>query len=150
MEMKIENIIIHCSASTWGCVNAIREWHKNRGWRDIGYHFVILNSKPQAHLKLNSVDGSIEQGRSLDEVGAHTKGYNDKSIGICLIGLNGQFSNLQMVSLLRLLEDMLKLYELEPNAIIGHYETESGKAQGKTCPDFDIGIIRKSLEKGVK
>jgi len=101
MSKTFTNIIIHCSDSEWGCVRVIREWHLGRGWRDIGYHFVILNGYVtyedyRAKRYLMSLDGSIECGRYLNqnlivehnEVGAHTLGYNDKSIGICLIGKN--------------------------------------------------------------
>lgn len=52
----------------------IRRWHKQRGFRDVGYHYII---------RLN---GKIEHGRPLDEWGAHAKGYNSNSIGICYIG----------------------------------------------------------------
>jgi N-acetyl-anhydromuramyl-L-alanine amidase AmpD len=74
---EIERVVIHCSATEAGVdhsVDEIREWHKARGFRDIGYHFVI-------HL-----DGRIERGRPWDQPGAHAKGYNETSIGICYIG----------------------------------------------------------------
>ncbi|GFP28973.1 hypothetical protein HKBW3S33_02389, partial [Candidatus Hakubella thermalkaliphila] len=78
------NIIIHCSDSEWGCAREIRKWHLERGWKDIGYHFVILNGKVLPRLHLPAIDGSIECGRILnetltvetDEVGSHALGYN--------------------------------------------------------------------------
>lgn len=74
---SINEIIIHCSATSEGqdiSSSTIREWHKAKGWSDIGYHFVIR------------LDGSIEIGRSLDRVGAHCKGRNRNTIGICYVG----------------------------------------------------------------
>ena len=64
---KISKIIVHCSATQEGkdiSVDTIRKWHLKRGWRDIGYHFVI------------SLDGEIEEGRPIEQSGAHTKGHN--------------------------------------------------------------------------
>tara|TARA_R110001632_G_scaffold56213_1_gene137665 strand:+ start:812 stop:1246 length:435 start_codon:yes stop_codon:yes gene_type:complete len=75
---KINSIIVHCSATPEGRevdIDTIRGWHVNeRGWSDIGYHYVIY------------LDGSIHKGRSLKKQGAHTKGHNKNSIGICYIG----------------------------------------------------------------
>ena len=74
---EINKIIIHCSATREGediSASTIDKWHKKRGWKGIGYHFVI---------RLN---GLIETGRMIDECGAHTKGENCTSIGVCYIG----------------------------------------------------------------
>ena len=62
---KISKIIIHCSATPEGRNNTIEDierWHKARGWKSVGYHYVI-------HL-----DGSVHPSRSEDEVGAHCSG----------------------------------------------------------------------------
>ena len=70
----IDKIIIHCSATQEGkeiSAATIDEWHKKRGWRGIGYHYVI------------GLDGMIEYGRPITETGAHVKGHNKGSIGIC-------------------------------------------------------------------
>ena len=74
---KITDIVIHCSATIEGKVFRAKDidlWHKKRGFRKIGYHFVV------------DLDGTIEQGRPLREAGAHVKGHNANSIGICYIG----------------------------------------------------------------
>lgn len=74
---KINLIVIHCSATLEGKpynAAAIDAMHKERGFREIGYHFVV------------KLDGTVEEGRGLDEVGAHAQGYNAHSIGICYIG----------------------------------------------------------------
>ena len=76
--MRSINLAVwHCSATKEGehyDANAIDKWHKARGFRKIGYHVVIL------------LDGSVEFGREIWEIGAHAKGYNRNSIGICYIG----------------------------------------------------------------
>ncbi len=74
---KINRIIIHCSATPEDkdfTVQQIDQWHRQRGFRCIGYHFVIYR------------DGSVHEGRPIEEIGAHCKGYNANSIGICYIG----------------------------------------------------------------
>ncbi len=74
---KISKIIIHCSATPEGrdyTVGQIDGWHRQRGFRCIGYHFVIYR------------DGSVHPGRPVGQIGAHTLGHNAGSIGICYIG----------------------------------------------------------------
>lgn len=74
---KVTDIVIHCSDTIEGRnfhAHDIDLWHKRRGFRKIGYHFVI------------GIYGNIEIGRPLGEVGAHVKGHNKESIGICYIG----------------------------------------------------------------
>lgn len=152
---KINNIIIHCSDSAWGCTREIRQWHLQKGWKDVGYHFTLLNGYILSKYYLSCLDGMIECARFLDEdlyieqneVGAHTLGYNDCSIGICLIGIK-DFTIPQMSSLIELLKGLIDIYNINPEGIIGHYETESGKAQGKTCPNFDVRPIREMLRGG--
>ena len=61
---KIRKIIIHCSATQEGkdvSVETIRKWHLKRGWRDIGYHFVI------------GLDGQVHEGRPIEETGVTLK-----------------------------------------------------------------------------
>ena len=74
---NISLIVIHCTASPAGVkldVADVRKMHLKRGFRDIGYHFLI-------HL-----DGTIERGRPWDQPGAHARGYNVESIGIAYVG----------------------------------------------------------------
>ena len=71
---NLSRIIIHCSATREGqdvSVDTIRRWHEDRGWSDIGYHFVI------------GIDGTIHRGRDIDKIGAHTYRHNLDSIGVC-------------------------------------------------------------------
>ncbi len=153
----ISNIIMHCSDSLWGCAREIRQWHLARGFLDIGYHLVILNGRPtfahEQHLvTIASLDGSIECGRYLDddsfisdiEVGAHALGYNDSSIGICLIGKT-TFTEAQMRNAVYLVRNLVTLYSIPTTSVLGHCETASGKKEGKTCPNFDMDAFRTRL-----
>lgn len=74
---RIDEIIIHCSDSPEGRndkAEDIRKWHKQRGFSDIGYHYVI------------DLGGTVEKGRPIEQAGAHCTGHNRNSIGICYIG----------------------------------------------------------------
>ena len=73
----INKVIIHCSATPEGrdiSLDTIRQWHIKRGWSDIGYHYVIL------------INGTIQEGRPVERAGAHCKGHNANSIGVCYVG----------------------------------------------------------------
>ena len=126
----IKEIIIHCSATPEGkpfTVQDITAWHKSRGFRTIGYHFVIY------------LDGSIHDGRPLQEVGAHCKGHNAQSIGICYIGgcaPNGITpKDTRTVAQSHALYNLLKELKAKfPDATIhGHREFAN-----KACPSFDV------------
>ena len=80
----VTEIILHCADTRpeWMAghplaekVAEIRRWHvQQRGWRDIGYHWVIDR------------DGKLAPGRLETEIGAHVEGHNRGTIGICLLG----------------------------------------------------------------
>ncbi len=101
---------------------------EGRGWSDIGYHYVIKR------------DGTLEEGRSLEVKGAHVRGYNDKSWGICLAGgmtENGRsdcnFTQKQYITLNLIITDLL---DKAPTAIAqGHRDF---KGVTKTCPNFNV------------
>ena len=124
----INKIIIHCSATKEGnnvTASTIDQWHKDRGWRGIGYHYVV------------ALDGTIEYGRSIYDTGAHVKNHNEGSIGICYIGGLGSSMEQkdtrtpeQKESLLLLLKTLKKMH---PEATIhGHNEFSA-----KACPCFN-------------
>ena len=74
---KINKIIVHCTATQESkdvSVDEVRRWHLKRGWRDIGYHFLIQR------------DGTVDEGRPIEQSGAHTKGHNWDSIGVAYVG----------------------------------------------------------------
>lgn len=126
---QITEIIIHCADTPEGRdvrADEIRRWHKNeRGWSDIGYHYVI------------DLDGTIEAGRDVETAGAHCTGHNAKSIGICYVGgCDAQMhpkdtrTDEQKASLLLLLKYLRQRY---PKAkIYGHRDFAQ-----KACPSFD-------------
>ena len=123
---KITDIIIHCADTPNGKefhASDIDQWHKQRGWSGIGYHWVIC------------VDGKVEAGRIPDQPGAHCEGHNANSLGICMIGKD-KFTREQWESL----QDLVKgLYaEFKPVRIAGHCEYDTAIKQGKTCPNFDV------------
>lgn len=124
-------IVIHCSDSKPSVtVDDIRKWHtdpppQGRGWKDIGYHFVIYP------------DGSVHEGRPVEQVGAHCEGDNLFSVGICLTGKD-VFSDAQFDALNRLVLDLKSRYNFTNASVYGHRDRPSGKAQGKTCPNFDV------------
>lgn len=128
---KIKYLVVHCSASNLpkhDNIATIDAWHKERGFKMVGYHFFIRST------------GLLEVGRPLDddpiierdEIGAHTLGVNRESIGVCLSGIDAndfkkeQFATLE--DLVRTLQD--KGLEFK---IAGHnFFTDQ-----KTCPNFD-------------
>lgn len=135
MTRKIDKIIIHCSDSPFGDMAVIDVWHKDRGWRCIGYHRVVLNGFPKTTKKYeSSMDGRVEWGRPETEDGAHCYGHNDDSIGICLIGVN-DFTPKQFESLKRVVKEFMDRYEIPMEGVFGHRDFDLNK----TCPNFDVG-----------
>ena len=126
---ELNKIILHCSATEEGKdINAdtIRRWHMDgNGWSDIGYHYVI------------KVDGTLEQGRRVDKQGAHVKGHNADSIGICYVGglRNGEaadtMTEAQEITLINLVNALRLIFGYMP--ISGHNEYSS-----KACPSFNV------------
>lgn len=138
LRSKTDFLVIHCSATPDErsvTAETIREWHLDRGWDDIGYHFVIER------------DGSIAEGRELEAIGAHCQGVNSVSIGICLIG-DKQFTWMQWCSLKTLVDALLDDYQLELRAVRTHSEFPSAKKQGKTCPNVSKASLYWYLSSG--
>ncbi len=118
---EMNKVIIHCADTPESMdigVNEIREWHLERGWDDVGYHYIIRR------------DGTIEVGRMESVVGAHCRGQNSRSIGICLVGRT-EFTEEQFHSLRKLVEEIELRYGLVE--VCGHYKYSS-----KTCPNFNV------------
>lgn len=145
-------IVVHCSATRPSQdigATEIREWHRKRGYADIGYHLVIRR------------DGRIQTGRALDDVGAHVQGHNATSVGICLVGgllADGKpadvlnplafdvFTTEQMTAAHTAIAFLRRVY---PGAkVVGHRDLspdldQDGEVEKhewlKTCPGFDVG-----------
>lgn len=154
---EIKYLILHCSDSAWGNVAEIDKWHRERnfdcpdGVHFCGYHYVILNGFPSYALmkenhRLAEFDGVLEMGRASMYWGAHALGFNQRSLGICLIGVK-DFTPRQMERLTALVEMLREKYGIPVEHVLGHCETElSG---GKTCPNFDVGAFRKTLNPSI-
>ena len=128
---KINNIIIHCTATPEGRehnVADIRRWHLKRGFSDIGYHYLI------------HINGKIEIGRPLHRIGAHTSGENTGSIGVCYVGgmdkdmkkAKDTRTQAQKDSLVKLLHELIYKYNKDMT-IHGHNEFAN-----KACPSFNV------------
>jgi N-acetylmuramoyl-L-alanine amidase len=137
-----EYIIIHHSATTQGDAETFRRAHMAKGWRDIGYHYVIGNGT-------YSGDGEVETGRPENESGAHCSadGMNFKSIGICLVG-NFDIDKptpAQKESLEKLCRDIMERHKIPVLKVLGHGEV---KGAATNCPgkNFDMNAFRKRLE----
>jgi len=139
---EIDTIVIHISDSYYGDVSTIRQWHKDRGWDDIGYHFVITNCFPtrykwEAKKPDRVFDGKVHTGRSLEFEGAHVQGHNGHSIGICMIGKKGGFTSKEIDSAIGLCKLMMNRFPTIEH-VKGHYEF----TDQKTCPDLDMDLFR--------
>lgn len=137
---KFKGIVIHCSDSEFGNAQMIEDWHKERGFDDIGYHVVITNGQITKNEFQDFMDGSIEIGRDWSINGSHARGYNDY-IGICLIGKKS-FTSMQFEALLKVCKALIKEHDIKVVDVIGHYECEG---TDKTCPNFDVSEIRRML-----
>jgi len=133
---RITEIIVHCTATPEGrphTVDDIRRWHKQQGWSDIGYHYLVY------------LDGTVHEGRDVNLIGAHCNGHNANSIGVCYVGGSDSNGNAkdtrtqeQKEGLVRLLRELRELY---PSAkIYGHRNFSN-----KSCPSFDAAQEYKTI-----
>jgi N-acetylmuramoyl-L-alanine amidase len=146
---KIFKVLIHCSDSdvkSHDNIETIKDWHTlpkmpsditqrikdgklpkseaykyGNGWKDIGYHYFIDKT------------GGVFPGRSEDIAGAHVRGHNSGSIGICLSGRR-EFTDEQFRALELLCLDITQRYDLEKKDILAHNDLDANK----TCPNFDL------------
>lgn len=148
--MDVKIIIIHCTDSLWGDVDEVRRWHLQRGFNDIGYHYLILNQFPKyVNLKDDKPNiienGKVAKGRKEDIIGAHCRGHNHNSLGISLVGVN-DFTDSQIVSLNHLLSCLIVKYNLEVKDVYGHYEFD----HNKSCPNINMPEFRIRLAEEMK
>ena len=123
MTRAIHWIIIHQSASNNPAhdnIETIRKWHLDRNFSDIGYHFFINKA------------GEVFKGRDEDKIGAHVKGHNKSSLGICLSG-EGEKTPEQLKALEILLIDICSRHNLEKKDILAHNDLSP-----TLCPGFDL------------
>jgi N-acetylmuramoyl-L-alanine amidase len=145
---KINKIIIHCSDSSWGDAAAIDSWHKENGWDGIGYHYVITNGNRRPGDKYSKKDdGIIEKGRNIEKAGAHCKGHNKDSIGICLIGI-AHFTAKQLCEALpSLLLELMKKHKITADCVYTHHEFDSRKTCPNITPDILFSIAETQAQK---
>lgn len=133
----VREVILHTSATPGGwhkgktvdvMRDEIRRWHKAQGWRDIGYHRVV------------APDGTIAEGRSIYEVGAHVRGHNTGTIGICMIPVKTHagitrfgdyFTEAQRRAVKEYIADLRVLTDIEK--VSGHNDYAN-----KECPGFKV------------
>lgn len=128
---QVNYLVVHCAATKPSMdigVKEIDKWHRERGFFKVGYHVVIRR------------DGRIEYGRAQDEIGAHARGFNSKSLAVCLVGgvndnlkAENNFTPEQFIAL----RYQLALWKLKyPEAeILGHRDLPK---VSKECPSFDV------------
>lgn len=128
---RIDEVIIHCAATPEGravSVDTIRGWHLARGWKDIGYHWVVL------------LDGTVMPGRPEAEVGAHVEGHNAGTIGVVYVGgvaADGKTAKdtrtpAQKAALIETVTALIAKYPTI-RKITGHNQYAA-----KACPSFDV------------
>ena len=111
-------IVVHHSATRDGSVRHFRVMHRAvSGWTDVGYHYVIGNG-------ILAGDGLVEKGRPEWAVGAHARGSNTESIGICLVGdFSGSLPSApQAASLARLLSRLMEEHSVPKDCVLLHRE----------------------------
>ncbi len=129
----IDKIIVHCTATPAGravTVADVDRWHRQRGFKSIGYHYLVY------------LDGSVHPGRPESMAGAHCKGHNTSSIGVCYVGglaKDGKTpADTRTEAQRRALRELVgRLVGRYPGATVhGHREFAA-----KACPCFDVSDL---------
>jgi len=134
---SLNGIVVHCTAthpewwndrSAGDKVAEVRRWHLDRGWSDVGYHYLIDR------------DGIVVKGRPIEKAGAHAKGHNANTVGISLFGGHGSsatdafedhFTPEQDAALRKLVDELKQKFDIK--TIIGHNQVSA-----KACPGFSV------------
>lgn len=139
----MDTIVIHCSATKEDkdySIEDIKKWHLQRGFKDVGYHFVI------------KLDGTIEIGRPLDKIGAHVANHNTNTIGICYIGglsKNNKAKDTRteeqkesLLNLITILKSFIPIKEIKGHRDYSKDLNNNGIIESnefmKDCPCFDV------------
>lgn len=127
--MKVKFLVVHHSASKRSNTTKekIDKWHKKKGWNGVGYHKVIEEK------------GAIKDGRSELIQGAHALGVNARSLGVCVVGNFEEEmpTSFQIDSLVKVLTQWCKKYNLDDTAIYGHYNVPGGTTP-TACPGKNL------------
>ncbi len=135
-------VVVHHSATESGGAEAFRVLHRLvRGWNDLGYHFVIGNGT-------HTGDGELEEGRPVRCRGAHARGANGFSLGVCLVGNfnTGSPTGRQMNTLGRLLGGLLKERGLPREAVMLHRQVKGSSTE---CPgrNLTLAMVLQALDR---
>jgi N-acetylmuramoyl-L-alanine amidase len=119
------HIVIHHSASKRDVTaREIREWHMRKGWSDIGYHYVIEG------------DAKVVRGRRPNVTGAHSRGFNRDSIGICIVGDNTRLGQRWTAAQVRAAKELIAALQL----VWGPMDVRPHREAGTTiteCPGLN-------------
>jgi len=143
--MKISKLVIHHSASKAATTKKadLERWHKERGFSQIGYHKVV------------EANGSIVNGRSESTQGAHAKGANMGTLGVCVVGdfETETPSPAQIKSLVTVLSEWCKTHKLNSTNIYGHYNVP-GATTDTSCPGKNmksqLSIVKQKITQNLK
>ncbi|WP_099192248.1 peptidoglycan recognition protein family protein [Tepidibacter mesophilus] len=128
--MNKTHIVIHHSATDTGDIESFRRYHISKGWRDVGYHYVI------------NKEGSLQKGRVENDTAAACKEakMNYKGIHICLTGNfdNYEPNNNQFATLIKIVNDIMKRHNIPTNNIKKHTDY----AHYKSCPGLKFPWTR--------
>jgi N-acetylmuramoyl-L-alanine amidase len=138
-------IVIHHSATARGGAGAFDRMHREKGWDELGYHFVVGNGS-------DTLDGQVEVGPRWrkQKWGAHAKTpdnrYNDFGIGICLVGnfdVNRP-SWRQMDAVAKLVAHLQRTYKIPAERVIGHGTVRTFDHAGTStaCPGRNLNIVQ--------
>ena len=134
----VDFLVVHSSATPVSMdigVKEIDEWHRDKGWSGIGYHFVVRRN------------GDVQLGRPMNKQGAHVLRHNQNTLGICMIGgidvegdPENNFTDEQFKSLYVLVQLLSHFYFVENQMtevpkVCGHRDFEGTKT---LCPSFDV------------
>lgn len=128
---KPNRVTIHCCDTSNGkpvSIEAITKDHIKRGFSTIGYHAVI------------QPDGTIENGRPLNVVGAHVEGANTGNLGIALAGRD-LFTKAQFEALRLRLTYIRHSFGIQSWDVYTHSQFKSATDQQKTCPNISINNL---------
>ena len=130
MSLQVDTLVVHHSASSREMTKAgvIDGWHRENGWSQIGYHWIVEGS------------GFVVRGRMPWVKGAHVKGHNSHSLGICVVGDNTvpseRWVGAQVDALLILIKSICMVYPVDQ--ICGHRDLAGARTE---CPGLDIGEL---------
>ncbi len=131
---KITHLTIHCTDSPDSAdkigISDVRRWHKQKGWSDIGYHWLVDKR------------GDIFSGRAEDIQGAGVQGHNKYNIHMVWVGRDVCNIN-QWASLVAKAAEIVMTYNIPIENVLGHCEYPGVT---KTCPNINMTQFRNAVQ----